>query len=386
MKNDLDWNLLAKYFFDECSEEEEARIRAWMESDPQRNALVRQLHQALQNQKDPASSQKWDTDALWNRIQEETQLDKEEGASQSSFPSQSSTVPGESSRPERSRRKTRRLRRRHVSSSKYAVWAGAIAVVVAIAVIGTLWQQSLHENVNLQAESGKEYDSFITQKSERAMVRLTDGTRVHLNVDSRLVVPADFHEEKRRVELEGEAFFEVADDSTRPFIVESGEVVTRVLGTAFDVNAYPGDEEAKVMVSEGRVSLRATSEDTMRGGDDVGREDEAVVLTKNDVARITKSGNQVVRQEIDARDHLAWMDGELVLKNAPFDEVTQKLERWYDLEISLEIGEREAMPSGHLNARFSETQDLDEVLQVVTAVFKVEYERQGQNVTVRPLR
>jgi ferric-dicitrate binding protein FerR (iron transport regulator) len=85
------------------------------------------------------------------------------------------------------------------------------------------------------------------------------------------------------------------------------------------------------------------------------------------------------------RDHLAWMDGELVLKKVPFRQVVQKLERWYDLEISLEFGEK-GFPDGHLNARFSENQNLSEVLKVVTTAFKTTYERHGQEVTIQPVQ
>lgn len=381
MNNDVDWTLLAKYLFGECTEDEEKSVRAWIERDPKRIALMRQLRRALQNQEDPSSSERWNTDALWERVRERTQ--PEEGgadASLSSSPS-STTVPCAERRRETRSRDRRRLRKRHRLSSRQIVWGGAIALLLVITLVGTLWQRRAPDP-GLRTASVKEADTFTTEKSERAIIRLTDGTRVQLNVDSRLTVPPDFGQQTRSIELEGEAFFEVATDSTRPFIVQSGEVTTRVLGTAFDVNAYPEDEETQVAVSEGKVSLETEASEGRDGeGDRAG--EEGVVLTKQQVARITNNGNQIIRQDFNMRNHLAWMDGELVLNKAPFGRVVHKLERWYDLEISLELGKRGA-PEGHLNARFSEGQDLEEVLEVVTTAFQTTYERQGQKVIIRP--
>jgi len=377
VNNDVDWNLLAKYIFGECIEEEEEEVRAWMERDPKRIAFMRQLRRALQNQEDPISSERWDTDALWERVRKRTQPEESEETGASSFPSSPSMpAPGEERRRETGDRERRQLRKGNRLSSGHAVWGGAIALLIAITVIGTLWQRGTPDP-GPRTASGQEADTFTTQKGERAIIRLTDGTRVQLNVDSRLTVPSDFAQQTRKIELEGEAFFEVATDSTRPFIVRSGEVTTRVLGTAFDVNAYPEDEETRVVVSEGKVSLRADAD-----GDEAEARtsEERVVLTQRQMARITRGGNRIVRQESDVFQHLAWMEGHLVLRKAPFREVVQKLERWYDLEISLAEGT--VVPPGHLNSRFAEDQPLDEVLSVVVTAFGLEYQRHQKHVTL----
>jgi len=377
VNNDVDWNLLAKYIFGECIEEEEEKVRAWMERDPKRIAFMRQLRRALQNQENPISSERWDTDALWERVRERTQPGESEETGASSFPSSPSMpAPGEERRRETGDRERRPLRKRNRLSSGRAVWGGAIALLIAIIVIGTLWQRGTPDP-GPRTASGQEVDTFTTQKGERAIIRLTDGSRVQLNVDSRLTVPSDFGRQTRRIELEGEAFFEVETDSTRPFIVRSGEVTTRVLGTAFDVNAYPEDEETRVVVSEGKVSLRADADED--GAKDRAGE-ERVVLTQRQMARITRKGNRIVRQESDVFQHLAWMEGHLVLRKAPFREVVQKLERWYDLEISLAEGT--VAPPGHLNSRFAEDQPLDEVLSVVVTAFGLEYQRHQKHVTL----
>lgn len=373
MDKDVDWNLLAKYLFDECTEEEKTEVRTWIKEDPKRIAVLRRLRRTLRSREDPHSAHDWDTDALWNRIERKTQAEEDETNSSSVSPTQSTAASDDNPRRVRKRRRAGRLRNRRFSSTgERAVWAGAVLLVTAVVALGMIWQPSSWESASHVAAE-REAESFTTQKGERAMIRLTDGTHVQLNVDSRLTVPADFGEETREVELEGEAFFEVATDSTRPFRVHSKEVVTRVLGTAFDVNAYADEKETRVMVAEGRVAL--DSEPSSSAPDD----EEEVVLTKHQMARITQRGNRVIRRDSDPNQHLAWMDGRLVLKEASFEEVTRKLERWYDLDVLL--SERTAPPLGHLNARFSEDQPLPEVLSVVATAFGLEYERHRKRVT-----
>ncbi len=253
-----------------------------------------------------------------------------------------------------------------------------MALLLAITFVGTLWQRGTPD-LGSRTASVQEADTFTTHESERAIIRLTDGTRVQLNVDSRLTVPPDFGHITRTIELKGEAFFEVATDSTRPFVVHSREVTTRVLGTAFDVNAYPEEEETQVVVSEGKVSLR-THADADGDGEEDRSSEEGVVLTKQQMARITRGGTRIFRQKSDLVQHLAWMEGHLVLRKAPFEEVVRKVERWYDLEISLAEGME--IPPGHLNSRFAEDQPLDEVLSVVATAFGLEYQRRQKHVTL----
>lgn len=284
------------------------------------------------------------------------------------------TPPAADRAPRRGRERRRPARDRAGLSffSRQATWAGAVALMIVAMVL--FWLQG-----ERRAAPASEAKTFATQKGQRASLRLPDGTRVRLNVDSRLIVPATFGEESRAVHLEGEAFFEVAEDATRPFDVRAGGAVTRVLGTAFDVNAYPEDVETKVVVTEGRVVLRA---DGLPQADDPSatRGDATdVVLTKDQMGQVRRGGERVMRRELAVNHpHLAWLDGQLVFEKAPFSEVARKLERWYSITISLEDGT--APPSGRLNARFAEDQPLREVLSVVATAYGLDYERDKQRV------
>jgi ferric-dicitrate binding protein FerR (iron transport regulator) len=365
MDEDVDWTLLGKYLFGECTEREEARVHAWIEEDPKRRVVLGQLRKILHATDDPPSAEELDADALWERVDRETRQGDEEGN-----PAAGRSGP---KRP-RSRWQASRPDPRK-SSLRKVVLAGAVAAALAVTI--ALWLFGPLES-GLRESSTPSPETFVTQKGQRTSVRLSDGSQVRLNVDSRLTVPPSFGNQKRVVHLEGEAFFEVRGDSTRPFIVRSEGAATRVLGTSFDVGAYPDDDKVKVVVAEGRVSLQA-EDSPKQGRDDRQEGQQDVVLTKNQVSLISRSGGQIIQREEDLSEHLAWMEGQLVFDDAPFGEVTRRLVRWYDLEIKMEEGS--ATPSGLLNARFDKERPLSDVLLVIGAAFDVRHERDGNEVT-----
>ena len=364
MDEDVDWTLLGKYLFGECTEREEARVHAWIEEDPKRRVVLGQLRKILSTTEDPPSAEELDADALWERVDRETRRGDEAGNPVAGRPGPK--------RP-RSRRRVSRPGPRE-STLRKVVWPGAVAAVLAVII--ALWLFGPLES-GLRESSTPSPETFVTQKGQRTSVRLSDGSQVRLNVDSRLTVPPSFGKKRRVVHLEGEAFFEVRGDSTRPFIVRSEGAATRVLGTAFNVGAYPEDEEIKVVVAEGRVSLQA-DDSPKQGGEDRKEEHQDVVLTKNQVSLISRSGGQIIQREEDLSEHLAWMEGQLVFDDAPFDEVARRLERWYDLEITL--GDDSPPPPGHLNAQFDKDRPLSDVLLVIDAAFDVRHERDGERV------
>ena len=371
MDEDVDWTLLGKHLFGECTEREETLVREWIEQDPKRRVVLSQLRKILRTTEDSLSAEELDAQTLWGRIDRETRgkADKE-----------ASSPEGIGSKRSRSRRRRASRSRSRDSSLRMVVWAGATASVVALTV--ALWLFGPLKS-GLENSSSPSPETFVTQKGQRTSVRLSDGSHVRLNVDSRLTVPPSFGKEKRVVRLEGEAFFEVRKDSTRPFIVRSEGAVTRVLGTAFDVGAYPDDDKVKVAVAEGRVRLQAEQPPKEEGADrQEGQQD--VVLTKNQVSLIPRDGEQIIRQEKDLSEHLAWIDGQLVFDDASFDEVVRRLERWYDLEIVMEEGNTH--PSGHLNARFAGDRPLSDVLLVIDAAFDVQHDRNGNRVTFSTMR
>ena len=214
------------------------------------------------------------------------------------------------------------------------------------------------------------HEVFSTQQGERALVRLSDGTEVRLNTETRLVVPIPFRAEWREVHLEGEAFFDVAADSLRPFVVRAGGARVEVLGTAFNVQTRLREDAVEVVVAEGRVAL---------GHGGRGASGEAVVLQSHQLGRV-QAGEVVRRDGVDLDHYLVWMNRRLALTDAPFDEVARVLERRYNLDVTFQ-GSRDAVKP--LDVTF-EGASLQEVLDVIAATLSLRYTWEGGRVTFYP--
>lgn len=357
----VDWSLLSRYVAGSCSDREEVVVETWAASDPQNRKTLEELQQVWERVSKQQRTLPIDVDGLWDELRQKMHEVDEVSARNRT-----------SRERERSARRSRRL-----AGSRRARWqltSGAVSTlmiaVIAIAVFlfeGPPW-----------AEEAAEEKVFTTQRGQRATIRLKDGTQVRLNVESRLAVLPSFGKKAREVRLEGEAFFEVAEDSTRPFTVHARDADARALGTAFGVNAYPDEHVTSVVVTEGRVAVRPEQSET------VPDEPEDVVLETQEMGEIQQGEQHLVRRDFDPTLRLAWMEGQLVFENDSFKTVRQKLERWYGVEISLQEGM--SSPEGRFNARFGEDQPLPEVLDLLSTMFGVTYQLDGKTVLLAPKR
>ena len=162
-----------------------------------------------------------------------------------------------------------------------------------------------------------------TQKGQRATLTLTDGTRIHLNADSRLSFPERFAADRRTVVLEGEAFFEVAHQPQRPFVITSGELTTTVLGTSFNVRAFAG-ETSQVTVATGQVNVRSAD-----------RSGNTQEVTLNPYEQASYDG-QLSTREVDVRPFVDWQEKVLRFREVSLTEAVIALERWYNVSIRIE--------------------------------------------------
>ena len=352
MNGNIDWELLTMYVFGECSARQEEEVEAWAAGDPVRMDILNDLHEVYGHTgKAPGQQdqEKRRQDQTWAQVEAHMQKDADVPP----------TTAGRPARPER-------ISRRFVRAAPRVA-----TVIAAVALLVLLVMQWLPGGLLLGPVS--EAKAFATQRGERTTIRLTDGTRVRLNADSKLQLLPEFEAGVRKVRLQGQAYFEVAPDPDRPFLVQAGAATTEVLGTEFDVNAY--SDSVAVVVAEGRVALRsseaASREEASQG---------EIVLTSRQAARLSP-GSQPVAYEVDVARQLAWLSGALVFDSAAFEEVARTLERRYDVEVNL------AGPAarGQLTARFSEEQPLGKVLIVIASVFDLQYEREEKVVTFYPL-
>jgi len=165
-----------------------------------------------------------------------------------------------------------------------------------------------------------------TKIGEKFIVTLMDGTNITLNADSKLKYPMRFGEDSREVYLEGEAYFEVAHDSSKRFIVHSGEITTTVLGTRFNINAFQNEKEIIVSLLEGSVKV-STNDLISKKGDIILSPAQQLVYDKNDETSKVKT--------FDEQTAAGWKDNVLIFDNEPLEKVLIKLQRTFGVQFEL---------------------------------------------------
>ena len=195
------------------------------------------------------------------------------------------------------------------------------AVLIPVVLIVGLYMQ-LNSKVDLFGTS--EYEEVVVDKGERIQIMFQDGTKVYINSDSKLRYPKKFALNTREVFLEGEAYFVVAKNKNRPFIVNLSGPAIHVLGTSFNVQDYPENKDIVVCLDEGNINLTLPTEKKypVKPG-------ERLVYNKdNQQCTISKMN--------DMRRLSMWKQNVIVFKDTPLSEVIKILNRWYNVEFKVE--------------------------------------------------
>ncbi len=193
-----------------------------------------------------------------------------------------------------------------------------------------------------------------TSNNEKLEIVLADGSVVNLNSGSKIEYYEKFEEDKREVKLEGEAFFSVKKDG-RPFIINTKNAITKVLGTKF--NIWARAEETRVIVKEGKVSLAENVNNN------------EVILTKDELSKVIKNNKPIEPVKIDSEYMLGWLNGKIVFNNTPLGEITKELERNYNIKIELTSPEINEIS---LTGTF-ENEKIDTVLTKICLALSLKY-------------
>lgn len=252
-------------------------------------------------------------------------------------------------------------------SKRWIHWLGYAAAIVAVAVSSgllTRWY-ILKDHSDIVAS---EMNTLYTPAGQRARLVLQDGTEVWLNAKSKLVYPAHFAGKERRVRVEGEAFFNVAKDSVKPFIVSAENVDMKVLGTQFNVYCYPDAEYIKTSLLEGCVHVFFQD-----------RENEGVLLKPNQ--QVTVSEGKMEVRPIELEEYFLWRNGVYAFKNEPLIDILKKLELYYDVKI---VVEDPSMFRETYTGKFRQRDSLDDVFRVLQQIrhFKVRKDPANNMITL----
>ena len=207
------------------------------------------------------------------------------------------------------------------------------------------------------------YNKVETPRGGEYALLLSDGTKVHLNAMTSLRFPVTFDNGPRKVELEGEAYFDVVKDETRPFIVQThlGEVT--VLGTAFNINAYT-DASVYTTLVHGKVQFSSSSIGT-------------IILSPGEQAVVSANGSE--KRMVDLDEYVGWVDGRYVFNNRPLGEIMQTFERWYDIQVYYETPHlRDITYSGNLK-RYG---TINSFLDALELTGDLTYKISGRNILI----
>ena len=326
-----EWEAVARVLAGESPDDETRRVRRWLDARPADAAFVA----AVARLAPPASAPATDVDveAALRRVHD--RLDATD---------------------------VRPLRPRGTPAHRrWPAVLPALAAAAVLLVAALVWRGARTVDAEVR--------TVATAVGQRDSLHLSDGSRVVLGPGSRLAVAAGFGDERREVELRGEAFFEVVHDDARPFVVRAGGATVRDVGTAFTVrSADAGD--VRVAVTEGVVLLGAASAGEAGG----------VRLEAGDRGVLRPGAPPEVARGAVTEDDLAWTRGRLVFRDASLGEVAAALRRWYGVELRVEDG---TLADRHLTADFA-GEPVGRVLEVLGLALGATVERRGDAVTLRP--
>ncbi|WP_270544052.1 FecR domain-containing protein [Butyricimonas paravirosa] len=207
-------------------------------------------------------------------------------------------------------------------------------------------------------------NELIIPKGGEYQVVLADGTKVWLNSASRLIYPQSFMGKERRVVLSGEAFFDVAHDAERPFIVETSRMNVKVLGTRFNVNDYDDNEEVSTTLVNGSVEIVSGGQQAFRlvpGEQAYGKE------------------NELEKREVNVRLYTSWIDGKFLFNNTELEEIAKQISRWYDVEIFFSS---ENVKKVRFTGAIVKFKPLDDLVRMIESTSQVRFSVKGKTIVI----
>jgi len=229
----------------------------------------------------------------------------------------------------------------------------------------------INNNRDLKVANQEDINELITKTTpNRRMfrMRLQDGSLVHLNAVSKISYPQEFTDEKREVEILGEAYFDIERDEARPFNISVKDYSVKVLGTSFNIQAYEDEQDFSVTVESGTVKVISNSDDF-----------EDQILKKNQKLIFSPETNSTKIEVVDSEKELSWRKGILRFDSTPMAKVEKMLERWYGYDI---IIEDEEIYENRLNGEHK-NKNIKSVLESVTFATGTNYQIEDNSIIIK---
>lgn len=314
--------LIACYIAGEADEQEINLLEKWVqENNENRQLFIQQKRTWQLTQSSKSFDGQFDTDKAWNQMESEL-FGKEQNL----------------------------VKSKTINFKPFYRMAAAIAAIITIGyfIFYLVYANGKQELIALE--------STLTES-------LADGTEVTLNRNSTLIFPKEFKENERLVELEGDAFFNVARNPDKPFIIQSGEILVEVLGTSFYVNAKPNEAKIEVTVETGKVAVYSNAE-------------YKIELEAGDVGTFNKQNKNLSKTLNNDSNFLAWKTKKLIFDNTSLDEVISKIQETYGVNIRVSNTD---ILSCRWTASF-DNQQLETVLNVLEETFDLQIKQSSEEI------
>lgn len=198
------------------------------------------------------------------------------------------------------------------------------AILILPLAIATFY---LAMNETQQIVASNEWHTLKTGAGMRSEFVLPDGTKVFLNSNTTLSYPVVFVGKTRDVKIQGEAYFDVAKNLEQPFVLNAGKLRVQVTGTEFKVSNYPSEKLTEIVLVEGSVNLCQANA--------LGEQNTIQSMVPGERATLNELNNSMYVDKVDVQKYIAWKEGQLLFRNDPMDEVVLRLNRWYNVDITL---------------------------------------------------
>ncbi len=331
LKNIEDFNreLLARYLSNELNSREILEVEHWLNQTEQNREELEQIRKMLLKVDTFYKAKNFDSGKAWKNVH--SQITRQ----------QLKVI-----QPKKRRKEVL------LQFYKYA------AIIVIAILLGTMGYY-----LGIKNQVSVVYGELISGKKQVVNeYTLPDGTLVALNSNSQLTFPKHFKGDVREVTIQGEAFFDVTPDPEKPFIINAGNAQVKVLGTSFNVNAYPENETVEVVVKTGKVQLIRK----IQGNNS--ETSDKVFLVPGDKGTLINESNLIEKTENKNPNYMAWKTHDLIFDDVPLSEVIQCLEKVYHVDIRVtEPGMNNLLLNAHFNKK-----PVDFVMDVVRLTFNLE--------------
>ncbi|UZR97375.1 FecR family protein [Chondrinema litorale] len=332
--SDIDEILVKSLTGEELNEHEKAFLEEWQKQSETNTDTVKKLEKYWSHKR---NVNKDSMDKVWNTL--ETSIDDE-------APNQ-------------------KIAKKNSFFKFYYYIAASVTLVLGF----VFYQQYFHTDNPDGTDTKIALVSRKNAKGVKRNITLSDGTFIKLNADSEIKFPEKFSGKTREVYLTGEAFFEVEKDPKRPFIIHTGNILTKVLGTTFNIRAYPEDQDVEIALVEGKVAINKESNSA----------ENTIYLQPSDVMSYNKAQDKITTtSNVDLSKIISWRSNQLIFENASFDVIVKKLERWYGVKFTIS---NKVNTQGGFTGKF-EDESLEMLLNKISHSIEFNYQINNKEVII----